>query len=60
MLHPIYTNLQDLINDEIKDRYGIELSDILNPRLTGDIVRELVAHAILRTAHQITMTIFQN
>jgi hypothetical protein len=50
LMKPIYDNLEALVRDEIAERPRLELADVINPRLKDDIIRELVAHAFLRTA----------
>lgn len=49
-MKPIYDDLESLVNDEIASNPRLKKEEILNPRTKGDIVRELVAHAVIRTA----------
>jgi len=50
-MKPIYDDLEMLVDDEIAERKQ-EFSEVVSPRLKGDIIREFAAHAFLRTASQ--------
>jgi hypothetical protein len=50
LMKPVYNTIEELARDEIQDRKGFTLADVISPRLKGDIIRELVAHAFVRTA----------
>jgi hypothetical protein len=48
---PIYDELEAIIRDEITETRLI-LSEVITPRLKGNVIRELVGHSFLRTAAQ--------
>jgi hypothetical protein len=52
LMKPVYDRVAELACDEIAERRHTEFADIITPRVKGDIIRELVAHAFLRTAAQ--------
>jgi len=52
LMKPIYDDLEALTKDEVKEKPNLAFADIVNPRLKGDVIRELVAHAFVRTTSQ--------
>lgn len=52
LLSTIYDAVEGLVKDEISNGPKRRLSEVINPRLKGDIIREFAAHAFLRTAFQ--------
>ncbi|MBN1357299.1 hypothetical protein JW988_00865 [Candidatus Bathyarchaeota archaeon] len=46
---PIYDNLEAIVKDEITET-RLELSEVIPPRLKGNVLRELVGFSFLRTA----------
>jgi len=52
LMKPIYDDIEALVRDEIAERPHLKLADVINPRLKDDVIRELVAHAFLRTTFQ--------
>jgi len=52
LMKQIYDDLEALVKDEIAAKSYIVLADVINPRLKGDVIGELVAHAFLRTSSQ--------
>jgi len=51
-MKPVYDKLESMVDDEIAQNSRLRKEDILNPRTKGDIIRELVAHAFIRTAYE--------
>lgn len=49
-MKPVYDDLEALVRDELVENTHLKLADIINPRLKDDVIRELVAHAFLRTS----------
>jgi len=49
-MKPVYEKLKEIVDDEVSINLHLTKDEILNPRTIGDIIRELVAHAFLRTA----------
>lgn len=52
LMKTVYDDIEALVRDEIAERPRLELADVINPRLKDDVIRELLAHAFLRTAPQ--------
>lgn len=52
ILKPVYDTLEELVRDEIAEKPNSSLADVINPRVKGDIIREMAAHAFIRTASQ--------
>lgn len=52
LLGEIYDTVEDIVREEILGDSRRNLSNVITPRLKGDIIREFVAHAFLRTAFQ--------
>jgi hypothetical protein len=52
LMRPVYDRVAELAYDETAERHDTEFADIITPRVKGDIIRELVVHAFLRTAAQ--------
>ena len=52
LMKTIYDDIEALVRDEIAERPHLKLADVINPRLKDDVIRELVAHAFLRTTFQ--------
>jgi len=50
LMKPIYDDIEALVRDEIAERPRLRLSNVINPRLKDDVIRELVAYAFLRAA----------
>ncbi|MCW4031193.1 MAG: hypothetical protein NWE80_02385 [Candidatus Bathyarchaeota archaeon] len=50
-LKPVYDDLEALIDDEIAER-NLTFSDVFNPRLKDDLIRELTAFSFLRRAKE--------
>ena len=48
-MFPIYDDLEAIIRDEITET-RLTLSEVITPRLKGNVIRELVGFAFLRTA----------
>lgn len=51
-MKPIYDDLESIVDDEIAADPRLRKEAILNPRTKGDLIRELVAHAFIRTASE--------
>jgi len=52
LMKPIFADQEALVRDEITQRPSLKLADVLSPRIKGDIIREFVGHAFLRSAYQ--------
>ncbi len=52
LMKPIFDDLEALVKDEIAQRQSLKFTEIVHPRLKGNIIRELVAHAFLRIASE--------
>lgn len=52
LLKKVFDVVENIVRDEISKNLKLKLSDVINPRLKGDIIREFVAHAFLRMAFQ--------
>jgi hypothetical protein len=52
VMRPVYDRVAELARDETAERHNTEFADIITLRVKGDIIRELVAHAFLRTTAQ--------
>jgi len=52
LMKPLYNAVEELVKDEIRERKDLEFASIITPRLKDDLIRELVAHAFVRTAFQ--------
>jgi len=50
LLKEVYDAIEDIVKDEISNDSRRKLSDIITPRLKGDVIREFVANAFLRIA----------
>lgn len=50
LMKPIYDDLEALVKDELTEKPNLKFAYVVNPRLKGDMIRELVSHAFLRTA----------
>jgi len=50
LLKEVYDSIEDIVKDEISNDPRRKLSDIITPRLKGDVIREFVANAFLRIA----------
>lgn len=48
-MKPVYDDLESIVNDEITANPSLKKEEILNPRTRGDVIRELVGHAFMRT-----------
>lgn len=52
LMKPIYDNLEALVKDEVREKPALTFAEVVNPRLKDDMIRELIAHSLLRTASQ--------
>lgn len=59
LLQPVYDNIIELVKDELSSRRDLSFADIITPRTKGDIIREIAAHAFLRTTAQNDSTVIE-
>jgi len=52
LMKEIYDAVEDIVRDEISNDPRRKLSEVINPRLKGDIIREIIGHCFLRIASQ--------
>jgi len=51
LMKPIYDTIEAMVDDEVRQNPRLKKEQIQNPRMRGDLLRELAGHCFLRTAH---------